>query len=202
MIDYSVLSDNELQQKFLCGDEDAGSELAIRYRRTVKICIRPYFLAGGDSEDLYQEGMIGLLSAIRSYNPDEGSSFKTFAEVCVKRRIISAAKAAARQKHAPLNDGVSFEELLSDEAYSAFPDPFTRSPEDQLLAQETHEVFLSTYSQYLSGFESRILTHYLDGLSYHEIASLCDTTEKSVDNAVQRIRKKLARHIDFGDFSR
>ena len=202
MIDYTALSDNELQAKFLNGDDNAGSELAMRYRRMVKICIRPYFLAGGDSEDLLQEGMIGLLSAIRSYTPSGGSSFKTFAEVCVKRRIISAAKAAARQKHAPLNDGVSLEELLSEEAGSTLPDPFSRSPEDQLLAQESQEDFLSTYSQYLSGFEAQILRHYLDGLSYREIASVCVSSEKSVDNAVQRIRKKLARHIDFGDISK
>ena len=203
MIDYTAFSDSELQQKFLNGDDDAGNELAMRYRRTVRICIRPYFLVGGDSEDLLQEGMIGLLSAIRNYVPEEGSSFKTFAELCVKRRIISAAKAAARLKHAPLNDGVSLDELLSDEAGgTSIPEPFSRSPEDQLLAQESKQDFLSTYSQYLSGFESQILSHYLGGLSYREIASICDVTEKSVDNAVQRIRKKLARHIDFGDFSR
>ena len=201
MIDYTALSDNELQEKFLNGDDNAGSELAMRYRRMVKICIRPYFLAGGDSEDLLQEGMIGLLSAIRSYSPEGRSSFKTFAEVCVKRRIISAAKAAARQKHAPLNDGVSLEEFLSDEATSAHPDPFSRSPEDQLLAQESQEDFLSTYSQYLSGFEAQILRQYLDGFSYREIAFACDSSEKSVDNAVQRIRKKLARHINFGEIS-
>ena len=202
MTDYTALSDNDLQEKFLSGDDDAGSELAMRYRRIVKICIRPYFLAGGDSEDLLQEGMIGLLSAIRSYDPAGGSSFKTFAEVCVKRRIISAARAAARQKHSPLNDGVSLEELLSDEsAGGTYPESFSRSPEDQLLAQESQADFLSTYSQYLSGFEAQILTQYLDGLNYREIASACGVTEKSVDNAVQRIRKKLARHIDFGDIS-
>ena len=200
MFDYSAYSDSELQQLFLTGDETAGGELAVRYRRLVKICTRPYFLAGGDSEDLLQEGMIGLLSAMREYDPSCGSSFKTFAELCVKRRIISAAKAASRQKHAPLNDGVSLDELLSNET-AAFSEQFSRSPEDQLLDRESERDFLTAYSQYLSTFEIQILTHYLAGLSYREIAERCGRPEKSVDNAVQRIRSKLARHINFGDFS-
>lgn len=200
MIDYSAHSDCELQQLYLSGVEAAGSELALRYRKMVKACIRPYFLVGGDSEDLLQEGMIGLLSAMREYAPDAGSSFKTFAELCVRHRIISAAKSASRQKHAPLNDGVSLDELLSNET-AAFPERFSRSPEDQLLAREFREDFLTAYSKFLSGFEIEILKHYLDGLSYREISEQCGRPEKSVDNAVQRIRKKLARHIDFGDFS-
>jgi len=200
LIDYSAHSDCELQQLFLDGVEAAGSELALRYRKMVKACIRPYFLVGGDSEDLLQEGMIGLLSAMREYTPDAGSSFKTFAELCVRHRIISAAKSASRQKHAPLNDGVSLDELLSNET-AAFPERFSRSPEDQLLAREFREDFLTAYSKFLSGFEIEILKYYLDGLSYREIAEQCGRSEKSVDNAVQRIRKKLARHIDFGDFS-
>lgn len=200
MIDYSAHSDCELQQLYLSGVEAAGTELALRYRKMVKACTRPYFLVGGDSEDLLQEGMIGLLSAMREYSPDAGSSFKTFAELCVRHRIISAAKSASRQKHAPLNDGVSLDELLSNET-AAFPERFSRSPEDQLLAREFREDFLTVYSKFLSGFEIEILKHYLDGLSYHEIAGQCGRSEKSVDNAVQRIRKKLARHIDFGDFS-
>ena len=200
MIDYSAHSDCELQQLYLTGVEAAGSELALRYRKMVKSCIRPYFLAGGDSEDLLQEGMIGLLSAMREYTPDAGTSFKTFAELCVRHRIISAAKSASRQKHAPLNDGVSLDELLSNET-AAFPERFSRSPEDQLLAREFREDFLTAYSKFLSGFEIEILKYYLDGLSYHEIAVQCGRSEKSVDNAVQRIRKKLVRHTDFGDFS-
>jgi RNA polymerase sporulation-specific sigma factor len=200
LTDYTSRSDSELQQLFLSGDDTAGSELALRYRRLVKICTRPYFLAGGDSEDLLQEGMIGLLSAMREYDPDCGSSFKTFAELCVKRRIISAAKSASRKKHAPLNDGVSLEDLLFDET-AAFPDRFSRSPEDQLLARESEQDFLIAFSKFLSPFERKILSHYLRGLSYREIAEACGRSEKSVDNAVQRIRGKLARHIHYGDFS-
>jgi len=201
LIDYTALSDRDLQQMFLAGDDEAGNTLALRYRRMIKMCIRPYFLVGGDSEDLLQEGMIGLLSAIKNYAPEGGSSFKTFAEICVRRRIISAAKAATRLKHAPLNEGVPLETLLSDEADGNGSGPFIRSPEDQLLAQESEQDFISTYTQYLSGFELQILSHYLDGLSYREIALRCNASVKSVDNAVQRIRKKLARHIHFGDFS-
>jgi len=202
LIDFTQCSDDELQSLYLHGNEEAGSELAIRYRRLVKVCIRPYFLVGGDSEDLLQEGMIGLLSAIRNFDPNGDCSFKTFAELCVKRRVISAAKASTRLKHTPLNDGISLDELLSGEADgTANPILFSRSPEDQLLAQETKQDFLSTYSKLLSGFELQILSCYLSGQSYREIAENCKVAEKSVDNAVQRIRKKLARHIDFGEFS-
>ena len=201
MIDYPAFSDQELQQRFCSGDDRAGDELVLRYRKLVKICIRPYFLAGGDSEDLLQEGMIGLLSAMREYDPSASASFRTYAELCIRRRIISAAKAASRQKHAPLNEGVPLDNLLScEEQYAAlYPG---RSAEDQVLDLEWKTEFLNAYSRYLSEFESRILKDYLDGLTYVEIAEICGRSEKSVDNAVQRIRKKLARHINHhGDFS-
>ena len=201
MTDYPQLSDQELQQMYCEGDQTAGNELMQRYRQMVRSCTRPYFLAGGDSEDLLQEGMIGLLSAMREYKSEAGTTFRTFAELCVRRRVISAAKAASRQKHAPLNDGVSLEELLSVEGSGALPDHFSRSPEDELLERESAQDFLNAYSGYLSPFEAEILGHYLSGLSFGEIAQRCGRSEKSVDNAVQRIRKKLYGHIHFGDFS-
>jgi len=129
------------------------------------------------------------------------STGHTFAELCVRRRVISAARAASRQKHAPLNDGVSLDELLSEEGSGALTDMFSRSPEDQLLERESAQDFLKTYSGYLSAFEAEILGHYLSGLSCGEIARRCGRSEKSVDNAVQRIRRKLAGHIRLGDFS-
>lgn len=201
MIDYPALSDLELQKRYCEGDAHAGNELALRYRRLVKICIRPYFLAGGDSEDLLQEGMIGLLSAMREFHADGGASFHTYAELCIRRRIISAARSASRLKHAPLNDGVSLEDFLTSEERHAELYP-GRSAEEQVLNQEWKADFLSAYSRCLSDFESRILEDYLDGLSYAEIAENCGRSEKSIDNAVQRIRKKLARHIIHpGEFS-
>ncbi len=204
MIDYPAVSDNELYSLYSSGDAAAGNELALRYRRLVKICIRPYFLAGGDSEDLLQEGMIGLLSAMREFDPSEGVSFHTFAELCIRRRIISAARSASRQKHSPLNDGVPLDEFLSSEEQHAALYPtggYVLSAEQQLLEREGAKDYQIIFSRYLSAFESQILEDYLSGLSYGEIALHCGRSEKSVDNAVQRIRKKLARHITPGDFS-
>ena len=201
MMHYPDLSDEELHALYSSGDAAAGNELAVRYRRLVKICIRPYFLAGGDNEDLLQEGMIGLLSAMREYSPEGGASFHTYAELCIRRRIISAARSASRKKHAPLNDGVPLDDfLLCEEQEAALY--VARSAEEQVLDREWTTEFLSAYSRYLSEFESRILKEYLDGLSCSEIAENCGRSEKSIDNAVQRIRKKLQRHIlTIGDFS-
>ena len=204
MIDYPSLPDSELLRLAQAGDERAEDALILRYRRVVRACIRPYFLAGGDSEDLLQEGMIGLLSAMREFDPVGGASFRTYAELCIRRRAISAAKAASRLKHSPLNDGVSLDEILSDEnqRVSIFGERrFDRSPEDQLLAREREGDFISAYSRYLSAFETEILKFYLKGFSYEEIADRCGRSAKSVDNAVQRIRKKLARPLNHGDFS-
>ena len=201
MNDYSSFTDQQLHSLYCSGDAAAGNELALRYRRLVKSCMRPYFLAGGDSEDLLQEGMIGLLSAMRDYDPDSGASFQTYAQLCIRRRIISAARAASRKKHAPLNDGVPLEDFISsEEHYAALYGG--RSAEDQVLDREWINDFLTTDSFHLSMLESRILKDYLDGLSYSEIAEKWGRSEKSIDNAVQRIRRKLARHLlNPGDFS-
>lgn len=201
---YKELSDIELQALAVGGDSSAENELAIRYLRLVRICSRPYFLAGGDSEDLIQEGMMGLLSAVREFDPNAGTSFKTYAELCVKRRLVSAVRNASRLKHTFLNDGVSLDEILSDESQTlaAFSvESFSRIPEEQVLARESKNDFLTTYSRLLSRFEIQVLDLYLDGLSYSEIAEICGKPQKSVDNAVQRIRQKLARHLNLGDFS-
>jgi RNA polymerase sporulation-specific sigma factor len=198
------MTDLELLQRSRNGEEAAGDALILRYGKVVRSCIRPYFLAGGDSEDLLQEGMIGFLSAMREYHMDGGASFRTYAELCIRRRIISAAKSASRLKHSPLNDGISLEEILSEENNSLchLSGPrFDRSPEDQVLAREREGDVLSVYSRYLSRFETEILSQYLNGESYDEIAAHCGRSRKSVDNAVQRIRKKLARHLTLGDFS-
>ncbi len=195
MLDYPVLSDQELHALYLSGDAEAGNELVLRYRRLVKACIRPFFLAGGDSEDLLQEGMIGLLSAIREFDPNGGSSFHSFAELCIRRRVISAARSASRLKHAPLNDGLSLEQLQSGESQHLFHQLIARSPEDHILDQAWADSFLTMCSAFLSDFENRILMDYLRGLSYAEIADCSGRSEKSLYNPLQRNRKKLARHI-------
>ena len=175
------------------GAEDA---LAARYNQLVRICARPYFLAGGDSEDLTQEGMLGLLSAIREYRPAQGVPFKAYAELCIRRRIFSAIKSASCLKHIPLNSGVSLEDAFGSEGirpgmYAALD--LRNSPEEQVLARERTDEFFQTFSRCLSPFEQKILPLYLAGYSYSYMAAASGRTEKAVDNAIQRIRRKLSR---------
>lgn len=202
---YTSLSDNELLLLVESGDKVAEEQLALRYTRLVKICSRPFFLVGGDGEDLIQEGMFGLLSAIREFDLSMNTSFKTYAEVCVKRRIYSAIKTASRKKHEPLNDMVSFDDVLSDENKSnavSYGEVYRRVPEEQVLARESADEIIQTYSRCLSKFESEILNLFLSGLSYSEIAEVCGKSDKSVDNAVQRIRRKLAQNLYHSDISK
>lgn len=198
------ISDEQLQRLAVDGDLRAEEQLALRYSRLVRICARPYFLVGGDSEDLIQEGMFGLLSAIREYSPGKQTSFKTYAVLCIKRRIISAVKAASRKKHLPLNEGLSLEDVLSEETNShnsANGEAFRRVPEEQVLAKESEFEFFSTFSRCLSKFEIEIMHLFLSGLSYSEMADRVNRPVKSVDNAVQRIRRKLAQQTYPGDNS-
>ena len=185
-------------------DTFAEEELVKRYSRLVKMCARPYFLMGGDSEDLFQEGMFGLLSAIRVYDETMETSFRTYAELCIRRRLISAIKSASRLKHTPINGGLPLEDILSEERTRPallHAGVFRRIPEEQVLARESANEFFHTFSRCLSSFELVIMNLYLDGLSYYEIAVKVDRPEKSVDNAVQRIRRKLARYHNLGEFS-
>ena len=203
MIDYTTASDTGLLNSVIEGDRVAEEILVERYMQLVRSCARPLFLAGGDSEDLIQEGMFGLLSAIRQYEPSSGTSFRTFAEHCIRMRLYSAIKSASRLKHLPLNDGVSLEQLSEDSSMqlSAIPDSVRRNPEDLVLARERTEELYSELALCLSGLEKNVLSLYLEGLSYREIASRLGKQEKSIDNAVQRIRRKLARNPIFGEIS-
>ena len=194
------LSDEQLQALAASGENGAEDALARRYVRLVRICARPYFLIGGDSEDLLQEGMLGLLMAMREYDPGKGASFHTYAETCIRNRIQSAIRSASRKKHAPLNDGVSLDYVLSDESQSLGDQFISRSPEEQVLARETEKELISASAERLSDLEARILSLYLDGLSYQEMAAETGRDTKAIDNAVQRIRKKLAP-LSSGDYS-
>ncbi len=191
---HQAIPDEILQQRAVHGDCEAEEMLVIRYGRLVRICARPYFLAGGDSEDLTQEGMLGLLSAIREYDMAMSASFKTFAELCIKRRILSAVKRAARRKHAPLNEGISLEQMLSEEPqpHMASQEAFRRIPEELVLARECESEFLAAHGKLFSKWEREVLSHYLQGFSCQEIASMTSRLPKSVENAIQRIRHKLA----------
>lgn len=189
-----------MQALAVSGESGAEDALARRYVRLVRICARPYFLIGGDSEDLLQEGMLGLLMAMREYDPGKGASFHTYAETCIRNRIQSAIRSASRKKHAPLNDGVSLDYVLSDESQSLGDQFISRSPEEQVLARETEKELISASAERLSDLEARILSLYLDGLSYQEMAAETGRDTKAIDNAVQRIRKKLAP-LSSGDYS-
>ena len=205
MTDYLSLDDNRLQAIAAGGDRLAEEQLAMRYTQLVRACARPLFLAGGDSEDLIQEGMLGLLTAIRQFDSEMNASFKTYAEICIKSRMYSAVKSAARLKHLPLNDCLSLDHILSEESQTqlaANPEAFRRTPEEQVLARESKIEFFNASAQQLSKLEKQVLELYLDGLSYSEIALRTHRNEKSVDNAVQRIRRKLARSPNLGAISK
>lgn len=198
-VNYSALSDDELVGLFRSGDGVAGSELAVRYRPLVKRCTRPYFLVGGDSEDLIQEGMIGLVSSIQSYQPGGSALFRSYAELCVKRRILSAIKAAARFKHMPLNYRLSLEDIYSDdgEALARMADErYNLSPEELIIEQEKKTDLYALCRKILSPLEKKVLAFYLEGLSYEEIAGRCGKPVKSVDSALQRIKRKLSRAVE------
>lgn len=204
MTDYTLLPDHELLALAAQGQANAEETLLNRYSRTVRVCARPLFLAGGDSEDLIQEGMMGLLSAIRQYDEAAGVPFKSYAELCITRRLYSAVKSASRMKHLPLNSGVPLDEILSEESMpqsAGFPESGRRITEEQVLAKESEEELHSVFSRYLSDFEQRVLALFLSGLSYSQMADATGKSEKSIDNAVQRIRRKLTRHTNHGDFS-
>lgn len=195
--DFVALSDEALCALVSQENARAEEELVSRYTRLVRICARPLFLAGGDSEDLIQEGMVGLLHAVRSYDPQRQAKFRTYAERCIRSRLLSAIRDAGRDKHSPLNHYVSLETPLFDTAVSAQGD----NPEDMLIDREIRNERLSALMDQLSGFEAKILRLYLGGLSYGEIARQIGRTDKSVDNAVQRIRRKLSRQLTSGDIS-
>ncbi len=202
----SELSDEAMCVLAASGDRIAEESLVMRYNRLVRICARPFFLAGGDSEDLIQEGMVGLLIAVREFNPGKQVTFRTFAETCIRNRIISAIKTASRDKHTPLNSYVSFETSFLDGKTDCISfsvsDIRQNNPEEVIIDRESVQERIEALKSQLSGFEARILGLYLRGLSYFEIAQEVERPLKSVDNAVQRIRHKVAQQIQSGEFSK
>ena len=200
MTAYEALPDEALSDMARQGDRDAEEILIKRYNRLVRQLARPYYLAGGDSDDLIQEGMIGLMCGVREYDGQRAASFRTFAERCIRNRLYSAVRAAARDKHAPLNQSVSLEIPFFDG--SCFGSMAGENPEDLLIDRERVQDALSDVRKQLSDFEAKILGYYLDGLTIREMAKAVSRSPKSVDNAVQRIRRKAARHLQAGDISK
>lgn len=201
----------EPTDEVLCAQAAAGNRVAeemlvTRYARLVRSCARPLFLAGGDSEDLIQEGMVGLLTAIREYRAERNGSFRTFAQICIRTRLLSAIKAATRDKHKPLNNYISFEtpsfDGNTDFAALITPQSTHSNPEELIISHEDYLERTGRLKDQLSGFEAEILRLYLTGLSYAEIAALVERPPKSVDNAVQRIRRKVEQQLPSGEFSK
>ena len=196
--------DEELCLLAAAGNRLAEETLVTRYNRLVRTCARPFFLAGGDSEDLTQEGMVGLITAVREYDAGKEASFRTFAEICIRSRLYSVLRAAARDKQQPLNQSLSLDDshFDSNPLTSGTNNLAQRNPEDFLIDREHTAALLSGVRKQLSEFEAKILGFYLDGLSCREIAKAVGKPPKSVDNAVQRIRRKVARQLLSGDLSK
>ena len=196
-------SDEALCALAASGVRQAEEILVTRYNRLGRTCARPFFLIGGDSEDLTQEGMVGLLKAVREYDASKEASFRTFAEICIRNRLYSVLRAAARDKHMALNQSVPLDTPFFDaNSYTSGTSDLTqRDPEAYLIDREHTAALLSGVRKQLSEFEAKILGYYLDGLSCREIAETVGKPPKSVDNAVQRIRRKVARQLLSGDLS-
>ena len=180
-------SDEELVALAQNGDKQAMEELLIRHAGLVRGCARGFFLIGGETEDLIQEGMIGLYGAIGDYRQGEtASSFKNFAYLCISRRIIDAVKSSARKKNSPLNDAPPIGIVSADKEFAAH-----FNPEDLLILRDDRREFRQKISGVLSDFEFKVTTMYMDGMSCAEICEATGKTAKSVDNALQRSKKKL-----------
>ena len=183
------------------GSADAYERIVRRYRGFVRLKASSYFLLGGDSDDLIQEGLVGLYKAIRDFRSDRESSFRNFAELCVTRQIITAVKTASRNKHAPLNQYVSFAQTpaaaVDSEATleEVLPGPLSEDPSERVIASEELSSLVSCLSSVLSDLESRVLSLYLDGHSYEVIGERVECDTKTVDNALQRVKRKVGQHL-------
>jgi RNA polymerase sporulation-specific sigma factor len=184
------------------GNPDAYDRLVRRYYGFVRLKASSYFLAGGDSDDLIQEGLVGLYKAIRDYRTDRESSFRNFAELCITRQIITAVKTATRNKHTPLNQYLSFSSSPSSAAGEGeptldevIPGPSVNDPVNQVISSEELQALVACLSTVLSELESRVLSLYLDGHSYEDVGKRLECDTKTVDNALQRVKRKVGTHL-------
>lgn len=197
----STLTDEELVVLARAGDSWAQDTLLVRYRNYARAKARTYFLQGGDREDIIQEGMVGLFKAIRDFREDRESSFRAFAELCITRQIITAIKTASRQKHIPLNNYVSLHKPVATEdsdvrmIMDVLPTAEASDPLEILMNTADLASLKVCFDEILSGLEGEVLLLYLDGRSYQEIAGHLGRHVKSIDNALQRIKKKIEMHI-------
>jgi RNA polymerase sporulation-specific sigma factor len=204
-IEYKDMADEELVSGVRVGDHEALEFLMNKYKNFVRAKARSYFLIGADHEDIVQEGMIGLYKAIRDFRGDKLSSFKGFAELCITRQIITAIKTATRQKHIPLNSYVSLDKPIHDEdSNRTLWDKLTvnlSNPEEHYISQEEYHDIEDKISQILSDLERKVLMLYLDGRSYQEIAVDLNRHVKSIDNALQRVKRKLEKYLKVREIS-
>ena len=183
------------------GDPTAYDRIVRRYYGFVRLKASSYFLAGGDSDDLIQEGLIGLYKAVRDYRTDRESSFRNFAELCITRQIITAVKTATRNKHTPLNQYVSFSATPASAMdgeptlEEIIPGPLVHNPVNQVISTEELQSLVACLSSALSELESRVLALYLDGYSYEQVGERLDCDSKTVDNALQRVKRKVGTHL-------
>lgn len=200
-LEFEEKNDEEIAIEAKGGNVIAQEYLINKYESFVKTKAKSYFLIGADREDIYQEGMIGLYKAIRDFNPDKLSTFKAFAELCVTRQIITAIKTATRQKHIPLNTYISLNKpIYEEESERTLLDVLAglkiTDPEELVISQEEKIRIEDEIEKVLSKLELKVLNSYLDGKSYQEIACDLDRHAKSIDNALQRVKRKLEKCLD------
>ena len=198
---YGSMTDEEIVLLCHSGDTAAEEYLLNKYKNFVRSKARSYFLIGADHEDIVQEGMIGLYKSIRDYKQEKLSSFRAFAELCITRQIITAIKTATRQKHIPLNSYVSLNKPLYDEEsdrtlLDIIMEGSSGNPEDMIINQENLGNIHQKINEVLSGLEQEVLSAYLDGKSYQEIAESLGRHVKSIDNALQRVKRKLEKYLE------
>lgn len=199
--DYAHMTDEEVVRLCQHSDSVAQEYLFNKYKNFVRSKARSYFLIGADHEDIVQEGMIGLYKAIRDFREDRLSSFRAFAELCVTRQIITAIKTATRQKHIPLNSYVSLNRPIYEEdsdrtLLDVITEDAPSNPEEMLIDRENLSVIEGRIGQMLSDLEKQVLLRYIEGKSYVEISEEMNRHVKSVDNALQRIKRKLQKYLD------
>ncbi|MGE7842709.1 RNA polymerase sporulation sigma factor SigH [Lysinibacillus sp. NPDC093712] len=204
--DFERFNDEELIEMVHQGNTDALDFLITKYRLLVRAKARSYFLIGADKEDIIQEGMIGLYKAVRDFKGDKLASFRAFAELCITRQIITAIKTATRQKHIPLNSYVSLDKpIFDEESDRTLMDVLTGAimddPEELMIHREEFGYLEEKMSEILSELELQVLALYLDGQSYHEISAKLNRHVKSIDNALQRVKRKLERHLVLEEMS-
>ena len=198
-----ALDEQRLVERARRGDSKALDQLIKRYVGFVRMKASSYFIAGGDSDDLLQEGLIGLYKAVRDYRREKEASFRSFAELCITRQIITAIKTATRNKHVPLNQYVSFSHTPAGRDVDVdctigdcLPGSDVEDPASQIISTQELRSLVDHMTSRLSPLESQVLAGYLEGSSYEQIAERCECDPKTVDNALQRVKRKVGEHLE------